>query len=114
VLRSYVGDAHLLSSELVLAEVPRALRRAAATDRQLRTRALIEVARRLLETLAYVPVDRALVAAAGALDEPMLRTFDAIHVVSAAHATPADPFVTYDERQAAAARLAGLRTVAPA
>jgi hypothetical protein len=38
---------------------------------------------------------------------------DAIHVISAVAAHPIDAFVTYDKRQAAAARLAGLRTVAP-
>jgi hypothetical protein len=35
------------------------------------------------------------------------------HVASAVDLHPLDAFVTYDERQAAAARLAGLRTMAP-
>jgi predicted nucleic acid-binding protein len=39
---------------------------------------------------------------------------DAIHITAAADVAPIDAFVTYDERQSAAARLAGLRTVAPA
>jgi hypothetical protein len=38
---------------------------------------------------------------------------DAIHVAAAIDLAPLDGFVTYDERQAAAARLAGLRTVSP-
>jgi predicted nucleic acid-binding protein len=59
------------------------------------------------------PVDRPLLAAAGALGEPALRALDAIHVASAVGLQPIDTFVTYDERQAAAARLAGLRTIAP-
>lgn len=42
-----------------------------------------------------------------------MRALDAIHVTTAADLHPIDAFVTYDERQAAAARLAGLRTVAP-
>jgi predicted nucleic acid-binding protein len=50
---------------------------------------------------------------AGALGEPGLRALDAIHVASAIAASPVDAFVSYDHRQAAAARLAGLRTVAP-
>ena len=50
---------------------------------------------------------------AGALSEPMPRALDAIHVASAAALSPLDGFVSYDERQSAAARLAGLRTVAP-
>jgi predicted nucleic acid-binding protein len=67
----------------------------------------------VLQALALLPLDRALLLAAGALAEPMLRAFDAIHIASAAAVLPIDAFVTYDDRQAAAARLAGLRTVAP-
>lgn len=48
-----------------------------------------------------------------ALAEPALRALDAIHVASAAALDPIEAFVTYDERQAAAARLAGLRTTSP-
>jgi len=38
---------------------------------------------------------------------------DAIHLVAAIDLVPIDAFVSYDERQSAAARLAGLRTVDP-
>jgi len=38
---------------------------------------------------------------------------DAIHVAATVDLAPLDGFVTYDERQAAAARLAGLRTISP-
>jgi hypothetical protein len=58
-------------------------------------------------------LDRGLLIAAGALPEPALRALDAIHVAAAAGLAPLDGFVTYDDRQAAAARLAGIRTVAP-
>jgi hypothetical protein len=54
-----------------------------------------------------------LLAAAGAFSEPALRTLDVIHVGAAVDLHPIDAFVSYDERQSAAARLAGLRTVAP-
>lgn len=74
---------------------------------------LLERAGALLEGVALRPVDRPLLLAAGALHEPALRTLDAIHVASALDLHPVDAFVTYDERQAAAARLAGLRTMAP-
>lgn len=60
-----------------------------------------------------MPVDRALLATAGAIAEPALRTLDAIHVTAAASLPALDGFVTYEERQAAVARLAGLRTIAP-
>jgi len=49
----------------------------------------------------------------GAFAEPALRALDAIHIASATDLSPLDGFVTYDERQAAAARLAGLRTLSP-
>lgn len=74
---------------------------------------LLERAGELIDTLALRPVDQALLAGAGALSEPALRALDAIHVAAAVGLTSIDAFVTYDERQAAAARLAGLRTVAP-
>jgi predicted nucleic acid-binding protein len=64
--------------------------------------------------LGLCPLDYPLLAAAGAFAEPALRTLDAIHVATAVDLHPIDSFVTYDERQAAAARLAGLRTIAPA
>ena len=67
----------------------------------------------VLQALALLPIDRAVLLAAGALAEPMRRALDAIHIASAVAVLPIDAFVTYDDRQGAAARLAGLRTVAP-
>jgi predicted nucleic acid-binding protein len=113
-LRTYLQDTDLVSSELVLTEIPRAVRRAAALDPDLPLDLLIERAGALIEVLALRPLDRALLAAVGALAEPALRALDAIHVAAAVDLDPIDAFVTYDERQAAAARLAGLRTMAPA
>ena len=112
-LRAFLADADLVASELVLTEVPRAIRRAAADDPALPLDTLIERAGELLEALALSPLDRGLLMAAGALAEPGLRALDAIHVAAAADLTPIDAFVSYDERQSAAARLAGLRTVGP-
>jgi predicted nucleic acid-binding protein len=112
-LRAFLGDANLVSSELVLTEVPRAIRRAAAYDPRLPVTVLIERAGEILDSLALLPVDRGLLAAAGAFTEPALRALDAIHVAAAIDLSPLDAFVSYDERQAAAARLAGLRTLRP-
>jgi predicted nucleic acid-binding protein len=112
-LRVYLADADLLSSELVLTEIPRAVRRAAARNAALALDLLLERAGELIDALALRPLDRALLAGAGALSEPALRALDAIHVAAAVSLTPIDAFLTYDERQAAAARLAGLRTVSP-
>lgn len=112
-LRAYLDDGDAVSCDLVLTEVPRAVRRAAASDPSMPLDALLERASRVLDALALVPVDRALLTAAGAISEPVLRTLDAIHVVAAAAVAPIDAFVSYDERQSAVARLAGLRTAAP-
>jgi len=112
-LRSFLEDADLLSSELALTELPRAIRRAAAQDPALDLELLISRAGELLDALALLPVDRAILAGAGALEEPVLRSLDAIHLAAAIDLSPIDAFVSYDERQSAAARLAGLRTVDP-
>jgi predicted nucleic acid-binding protein len=112
-LRAFLVDADIVSSELVLTEVPRAIRRAAAADPRLAQDVLVDRAGQVLDAVALLPLDRALLLAAGALAEPALRSLDAIHVASAVDVGPLDGFVSYDERQAAAARLAGLRTISP-
>lgn len=112
-LRTFLRDADIVSCDLVLAEVPRAVRRSVALDPALPLDVLIARAGELLEAVALLPVDRGLLLVAGALDEPALRTLDAVHVAAAASIAGLDAFVTYDERQAGAARLAGLRTLAP-
>lgn len=112
-LRAYLAGADLVSSELILTEVPRAVHRAAAHDLALPRDLLLERVGQLVDAVALRPLDRALLAGAGAFAEPALRSLDAIHIASAASVGPIEAFVTYDERQAAAARLAGMRTVAP-
>lgn len=112
-LSAFLDGADIVSSELVLTEVPRAIRRAVAHDPQLPLDTLIEQSVELLDTLALLPLDQTILAAAGALQEPTLRALDAIHITSALDLSPVDAFVSYDERQSAAARLAGLRTMAP-
>jgi len=112
-LRAFLCEADLLCSELALIEVPRAIRRAVASDPRLPLQALLSLADELLDALALLPIDSDLLSAAGAISEPALRSLDAIHVIAAVELSPLDAFVTYDERQAAAARLAGLRTLSP-
>lgn len=112
-LRAYLEGADVVSCDLVLAEIPRALHRAACVGRSPSLDLLLGRARELVDELALLPLDPSLLAGAGALAEPALRSLDAIHVAAAVSLHPIDAFVTYDERQAAAARLVGLRTVAP-
>jgi len=112
-LRAFLRDADVVTCELVLAELPRAVRRAVAHDPELPLDQLLERVEELLESVALPPLDRTLLLEAGALDEPALRTLDAIHVAAAVSMPGLDGFITYDHRQGAAARLVGLRTVAP-
>jgi predicted nucleic acid-binding protein len=112
-LRTFLDGADIISSELVVTEVPRAVHRAAFDDPRLPLDALLAQADDVLQTIALLPLDRALLLAAGALAEPVLRALDAIHIASAVAVLPIDAFLTYDDRQGAVARLAGLRTVAP-
>jgi len=112
-LTAYLAGADLVSSELASSEVPRALRRAVAMESELPLEVLRERADELLDRISLRPIDHDVLLGAGALAEPFLRTLDAIHVTTALYLSPVEAFVTYDERQAAAARLAGLRTIAP-
>lgn len=112
-LRAFCAGAELVSGELVLTEVPRAVRRAAAHDPALPLDLLLARAGELLDAVGLLALDRALLLAAGALAEPARRALDAIHVAAALAVAPLDAFVSYDERQSAVARLAGLRTIAP-
>jgi predicted nucleic acid-binding protein len=112
-LRTFLTDADLVSCELVLTEIPRAIRRAAADDPRLNLDLLLDRAGEVIDALGLLSLDRALLLAAGALSEPAHRALDAIHVAAAVDLAPLDGFATYDERQAAAARLAGLRTMSP-
>lgn len=111
-LRAYLVDADLVSCELALTEVPRAARRFSARMHE-PLEPLLEATAELLGRVALLPLDETLLEAAGALSEPFPRALDAIHVVAALELAPLDAFVSYDERQSAAARLAGLRTIAP-
>jgi uncharacterized protein len=112
-LRAFLDGADLVSCELVLTEVPRAIRRAVSHDPRLPLDVLLARAEETLDAVGLLPLERALLLVAGAIEEPALRILDAVHVAAAAAVSPVDAFVSYDERQAAAARLAGLRTVAP-
>ena len=97
-----------VSSTLVLAEVPRALRRArfGATARRR--------AREILARVALVDIDRRALTAAAAIDPPIVRTLDAIHLATAlALREDLAALVTYDRRLAVAAERADLHVQAP-
>jgi predicted nucleic acid-binding protein len=112
-LSAFVAGVQLLSSELVRAEVPRAVRRIASEDRSLELEELLLRSDELLDASTLAPVESITLQAAGEIPVLGLRTLDAIHVITAIYLDPIDAFLTYDVRQAASARRAGLRTVAP-
>lgn len=111
--RAAFAGAELVSSELLLTEVPRALRRAASESTALSLESLLRRAEEQIGAISMRPLDDALLTGAGLLAEPALRSLDAIHVVTGLLLYPIDAFVSYDKRQASVARLAGLKTVAP-
>lgn len=112
-LREFLDHADLVASELALVEVPRAVRRMAAADSHVPIDALMSRAEQVIGCVGLAPLDRSVLLGAGALAEPMLRALDAIHVATAVGLGPIDAFVSYDDRQSAAARLASLRTMSP-
>ncbi len=111
-LTEYLGSTFSMTSDLALVEVPRALRRASAGDSTIVLEDLLTEADALLSDMAIVMSVQDLLTAAGGLESPSLRAIDAVHIATALELEP-EVFVTYDARQAAAARLSGLRTAAP-
>ena len=100
------AEARLVTCDLGEAEVLRAVRRVDT--------ALLDRARAVLSTIDIVPLDRSHLTRAALIAPAHLRTLDAIHVVTALDlGDRLQGFVTYNERQAAAARDHGLRVESP-
>jgi len=112
-LDRYLSEADLVSSEIAIVELMRAARRAPLIDPRLEQDLLVRASAELLESVGLVPVDRGVLVAAAGLEGPHLRALDAVHVACALALDGIDAFITYDDRQGAAARLAGLRTARP-
>jgi len=97
----------LFSSVVGAVELTRALRRAGQ-------RAGLAQAEAVLASVFLSDFTPAIRVQAGRLDPPSLRTLDAVHLATAASlALPDLDFITYDDRQAAAARDLGLRVAQP-
>jgi predicted nucleic acid-binding protein len=96
----------MVSSELVKVEVVRAARRLDAD--------VVSAARMLISQLDLIPLSSGLLNEASDVDEPLLRTLDAVHLASALsiQADLAD-FVAYDNRLVAAAKAAGIESIRP-
>jgi predicted nucleic acid-binding protein len=94
----------LFSSRITVVEVGKAVARS-RPGADMRT---------ALSRISFVELDADLAQIAGVTGGNALRALDAIHVASALRLGPElDSFVTYDERQAEAARSAGLEVMSP-
>ncbi|HET7829282.1 MAG TPA: type II toxin-antitoxin system VapC family toxin [Candidatus Limnocylindrales bacterium] len=103
-LRSRVEGERLVTSRVAVVEVTKAASRASASAD----------AQPILSRLAFVELDAELARLAATTGGTSLRSLDAIHVASAVRLGPeVVAFVTYDERQGAAAVAVGLPTEAP-
>ena len=103
-MRALIVDASLVTSRVAVVEVAKAVARVAPD---------VDTAA-VFEAIACIELDEDLARQAGTTGDPTLRALDAIHVASASLiADEIDAFITYDMRQAAAARSAGLRVRSP-
>jgi uncharacterized protein len=108
------------SAEIAKTELARTVRRVNHDDSgrlvdESRLRAELSHAERVWERLDVIAVSTRLLDAAAAIEQPFLRTLDAIHLAAAMSLrTSLSAFVTYDKRLAAAAQEAGLPVRSPA
>jgi predicted nucleic acid-binding protein len=97
----------LFTSEVGAIELQRALGRTGRPS-------AIDQADAVLEAVFLADLTPAIRAQAGRLEPASLRTLDAIHVATASSLALEDlDFITYDDRQANAARARGLRVLQP-
>ena len=111
--------ARWFTSELARTELARAVRRVNHDARgrltdQARLRAELSHVERLWDRLDLIAVWTRVLTEAAAIEQPFLRTLDAIHLAAAASLRGGlSAFVTYDERLAAAAGEIGLPVLSP-
>ena len=109
-----------VSCEIARTELARTIRRVNHDDRgrlidEPRLRAELSYAERIWESLDLIAVSTRMLTEAAAIEQPFLRTLDAIHLAAAMSVrTNLSAFVTYDKRLAAAAKDTGLPVLSPA
>jgi predicted nucleic acid-binding protein len=104
--RWYVEAERLITSRVGIIETIRASARRAFDERH---------RDRIVSDMEVVEVSQVIARMAAALEPPILRTLDAIHLATAISLLPdLEAFVTYDDRLAGAARAIGLPVVRPA
>jgi predicted nucleic acid-binding protein len=113
LLAEYIDSCDVVSSDIALTEVTRTARRIASEYPSNVLGDLLEKIMIAMEEMVLIMVETRTLVRAGALEGSFLRSLDAIHIATAQGLGDVDAFVTYDERQAAAARLAGFRSSSP-
>lgn len=113
ILAEYIESCDVVSSDVALTEVTRTARHIASEIPANALGDLLEKTMIAMEEMVLIMVETRTLVRAGALEGSFLRSIDAIHIATAQGLGDVDAFVTYDERQAAAARLAGFRTISP-
>jgi uncharacterized protein len=113
ILAEYIESCDVVSSDVALTEVTRTARRIASEIPANALGDLLEKTMIAMEEMMLIMVETRTLVCAGAIEGSFLRSIDAIHIATAQGLGDVDVFVTYDERQAAAARLAGFRTISP-
>jgi uncharacterized protein len=104
---SLLGRRGLVASRLTLLEAQRAVRRRPRA-------ALISTFEDLMNATVLVEIDASTIERAAAIEPPMLRSLDAIHLATAlSFGAPDISVITYDRRLADAARANGLTVVQP-
>jgi predicted nucleic acid-binding protein len=112
-------DTRWFSSELARAELVRTVRRINHDNRGRlvdggKLRAELGYVERLWERLDLIAVSTRVLNDAAAIEQPFLRTLDAIHLAAATSMRLSlSAFVTYDKKLATAARKAGLTVLSP-
>lgn len=110
--KAFADEKEIVSSELVITELARSAAKAADFSTNLSRNNLLAHAMEVCGAITLVPIQRQLLVAAGTVPPLILRSLDAIHVATALY-TDRPEFVTYDQRQADAARAVGLTVVSP-
>lgn len=105
LLRHELENTRLISSDVLLTEVMRAVRRVGAP-----VRAAVDAMARVNR----IELSDEILLRAGSLDPVALRSLDAIHLASALMVGPhVQAFITYDRALGRAARAAGLKVLTP-
>ena len=105
LLQWYHESERVVTSRIGLVETRRAVARRDHDHDQLEA---------VLDRIAVFELDEDIGLRAGSIVPASVRSLDAIHIATALAIPVLDAFVTYDDRQASAARAAGLPVVRPA